>query len=148
MFDDLNDLYQEVILDHSKRPRNFQKLENANRVAEGHNPLCGDQIKIYLILENDVIRDISFEGSGCAISKASASIMTDALKGKTKAEAQKLFDKFHELVMTGEGNIEESGKLGAFAGVYKFPARVKCAILPWHALVATLQGKDEKVSTE
>ena len=148
MFDDLNDLYQQVILDHSKTPRNFHKLEGANRIAEGHNPLCGDQIKIYLLVEGDRIRDVSFEGSGCAISKASASMMTDALKGKTKEEAEKLFEKFHQMIMTGEMKPEETGKLAVFAGVHKFPARVKCAILSWHAVIAALQGKDEKVSTE
>lgn len=148
---DLRELYQEVILDHSKRPRNFQKLEDANRTAEGYNPLCGDQITVYLRLENDVIRDISFQGSGCAISKASASMMTASLKGKTKAEAKVLFEKFHHMV-TGRGDTTldpvELGKLAAFSGVCEFPVRVKCATLPWHTLHAALEGKGETVSTE
>lgn len=148
MFDDLNDLYQQVILDHSRSPRNFSVLDGANRVAEGQNPLCGDQVKVFMILEDNVIRDVRFQGSGCAISKASASMMTDALKGKTVEDARKLFDKFHEMVMTGETHAEEAGKLSAFAGVHKFPARVKCAILPWHAAVAALDGSQEKVTTE
>jgi len=148
MSDDLSELYQEVILDHSKSPRNFRKLEGANRVAEGHNPLCGDQIKVYVLLEDDVVRDISFEGSGCAISKASASMMTASLKGKTRAEAQKIFEKFHQMVKTGDFDSTAIGKLEVFAGVHKFPMRVKCAILPWHAALATLEGKTEPVSTE
>src|SRR6478609_9079043 len=148
MFDELQELYQQVILDHSRSPRNFLKLDVANRIAEGHNPLCGDRVTVYLLLENDVIRDLSFQGEGCAISKASASMMTDLLKGKTKAEAQKIFAKFHDMVTTGTANIDELGKLGVFAGVNKFPARVKCAILPWHAIVATLEGKQNVISTE
>lgn len=148
MFDELSELYQQVILDHSRSPRNFQKLEVANRVAEGHNPLCGDRVTVYVLLENDVIRDISFQGSGCAISKASASMMTASLKGKTKAEAEKLFAQFHEMITTGKSDPADLGKLAAFGGVNKFPARVKCAALPWHALVATLNGKENIVSTE
>lgn len=148
MFDDLNDLYQQVILDHSKSPRNFGKLAGANRVAEGKNPLCGDQITLYLQLEGDVVRDIRFQGSGCAISKASASLLTDSLKGKGKEEIKRLFDRVHEMVTTGRVNGDEVGKLAVFAGVHKFPARVKCAILPWHAMVAALDGKAEPVSTE
>ena len=147
MFDDLTELYQQVILDHSKSPRNFHKLENANRTAQGHNPLCGDQYTIYAVMDGDVIKDIGFQGSGCAISKASASILTDSLKGKTKAEVKALFDKVHEMVTTGKSN-DGLGKLAVFAGVHKFPARVKCAILPWHAVVAAVEGKQEPVTTE
>jgi len=148
MFDDLSDLYQEVILDHSKSPRNFHKLEGANRTAQGHNPLCGDNITLYLLTDGEVIKDISFLGSGCAISKASASILTATLKGKSKAEVKLLFDKVHQMVTTGSVDGEDLGKLAVFAGVHKFPARVKCAILPWHAVVAALDGKAEPVSTE
>ena len=148
MFDDLTELYQQVILDHSKSPRNFHKLEGANRTAQGHNPLCGDNITLYLALEGEVIKDISFQGSGCAISKASASILTAALKGKTKAEVKALFEKVHEMVTTGSLDGEDLGKLAVFAGVHKFPARVKCAILPWHAVMAAVEGKAEPVTTE
>ena len=148
MFDDLKELYQQVILDHNKNPRNFHKLENANRMAQGHNPLCGDQLTIYLLMDGDIIKDISFQGSGCAISKASASIMTASLKGRTKAEVKDLFDKVHDMVTTGKANSEELGKLAVFAGVHDFPARVKCAILAWHAVLAALEGKAEPVSTE
>ncbi len=148
MFDELQELYQQVILDHSRSPRNFLKLDGANRIAEGHNPLCGDRVTVYLRLENDIIRDVSFQGEGCAISKASASMMTELLKGKSRAEAQKIFHKFHDMVTTGTPNLDELGKLGVFAGVNKFPARVKCAILAWHAISATLEGKENVVSTE
>ena len=148
MSDDLSDLYQEVILDHSRRPRNFHVLDHPDRVAEGHNPLCGDQVKVYLQLEGDLISDVSFQGAGCAISKASASMMTTALKGKTKAEAECLFGRFHEMIKTGEADIDEMGKLAAFSGVHKFPTRVKCAILSWHAVMAALEGTAEKISTE
>lgn len=149
MFDELQELYQQVILDHSRSPRNFYKLDVANRVAEGHNPLCGDRVTVYLLFENGVIRDVSFQGEGCAISKASASMMTEAVKGKTREEAEALFGKFHDMVTTGTPNLDDLGKLGVFAGVNKFPARVKCAVLPWHAVSATLQGKDNNiVSTE
>ena len=145
---ELSELYQQVILDHNKKPRNFRKIESPTHTAEGHNPLCGDQLTIYLDLENDEVKDVSFEGSGCAISKASASIMTELLKGKTRAEAQHIFGKFHDMVTTGTPNLDELGKLGVFAGVNKFPARVKCAILPWHAIAATLEGKENVISTE
>jgi nitrogen fixation protein NifU and related proteins len=148
MFDDLNDLYQEVILDHSKSPRNFHALEGANRTAEGQNPLCGDQVNIYLIMEGDRIKEISFQGSGCAISKASASLLTTSLKGKTREEAQRIFGKMREMVTTGKTDGAELGKLAVFAGVHKFPARVKCAILPWHAVIAAVEGKAEPVTTE
>ena len=147
MFDDLTELYQQVILDHSKSPRNFHKLENANRTAQGHNPLCGDHYTIYAVIDGDVIKDIGFQGSGCAISKASASILTDSLKGKTKADVKALFDKVHEMVTTGKSH-DGVGKLAVFAGVHKFPARVKCAILPWHAVVAAVEGRQEPVTTE
>lgn len=147
MFDDLTELYQQVILDHCKSPRNFGKLPTANRTAQGHNPLCGDNYTLYALVDGDVIKDISFQGSGCAISKASASILTETLKGKTRAEVKALFDKVHDLVTTGKSS-DSVGKLAVFAGVHKFPARVKCAILPWHAVVAAVEGKHEPVTTE
>lgn len=147
---DLRDLYQEVILEHSKAPRNYRELAVANQHAEGYNPLCGDHFTVYLHVEGDAIRDISFQGSGCAISKASASMMTQALKGKSKEEARKLFDRFHKLVTTGEANGDrpELGKLAVFSGVSEFPVRVKCATLAWHTLQAALEGKQSTVSTE
>jgi nitrogen fixation NifU-like protein len=147
---ELSELYQEVILDHNKKPRNFHKLTDANRTAEGFNPLCGDQITLYVKLAEDgEIRDIGFQGSGCAISKASASLMTSALKGKSAAEAEELFERFHRLVTGGQGPDPEAlGKLAVFSGVREFPARVKCASLAWHTLRAALEGKDEKISTE
>ncbi len=148
---ELSELYQEVILDHNKSPRNFHKLEGANRRADGYNPLCGDKVTIYIKLEGDVIKEISFEGSGCAISKASASMMTDALKGKSKAEAQALFDKVHKMLM-GERDPKadalELGKLAVLSGVCQFPARVKCASLSWHTSHAALKGEKEVTSTE
>ena len=146
---DLRELYQDVILEHSKSPRNYRELPGANRQAEGYNPLCGDHFTLYLNIEGDVIRDITFQGSGCAISKASASMMTQSLKGKTKEEAEKLFEHFHSFV-TGKinGNQAELGKLTVFSGVSEFPVRVKCATLAWHALHAALEGKQEAVSTE
>jgi len=147
MFDDLNDLYQQVILDHSKSPRNYSKLEGANRTAQGHNPLCGDHVTMYLHLDGNTVKDISWQGSGCAISRASASILTTAVKGKTVAEVKSLFAQVHDMVTTGKSN-GDLGKLAVFAGVHKFPARVKCAILPWHAAVAAVEGKSEPVSTE
>lgn len=148
---DLRDLYQEVILEHSKAPRNFKKLANANHHAEGFNPLCGDRFTVYLDLEGDRVRDIAFEGSGCAISKASASMMTQIVKGKTLAEAEELFENFHKFVTTqnhSEDDSAELGKLAVFSGVAEFPARVKCATLAWHTLQAALDGKQESVSTE
>jgi nitrogen fixation protein NifU and related proteins len=141
MSDDLNELYQEVILDHSRKPRNFHVLPDANRSAEGNNPLCGDRFTVFLKVENGVIRDISFQGSGCAISKASASMMTDYLKGKTVEEAGKTFSNYQQMVTTGPVDEEAMGKLAAFAGVRHFPMRVKCAILPWHAMMAGLNGQ-------
>jgi nitrogen fixation NifU-like protein len=148
MFDDLNDLYQQVILDHCKHPRNFHELPAPTCCAQGHNPLCGDQLKLFLTLQDDRISDISFLGSGCCISKASASLMTDSLKGKTKAEVQRMFDQVHEMVTTGRV-VGDVGKLAVFAGVHKFPTRVKCAILAWHAVIAALKGEGQQpVSTE
>jgi nitrogen fixation protein NifU and related proteins len=153
---DLRELYQEVILEHSKAPRNFREMQGANHKAEGYNPLCGDHFTVYLDVEdNDAaggrIRDISFQGSGCAISKASASMMTQSVKGKSREEAEKLFHDFHNLV-TGQvpanGSRAELGKLGVFAGVSEFPVRVKCATLAWHTLQAALKGQQEPASTE
>jgi nitrogen fixation NifU-like protein len=148
---ELRELYQQVILDHNKSPRNFKKLENANHIAEGYNPLCGDKINLYLVVENDVVKDVGFQGSGCAISKASASLMSSIVKGKTKAEAEEIFSKFHDLVtgkLTDEAGIEELGKLAVFAGVRDFPARVKCASLAWHTLISALKDEQHIVSTE
>jgi nitrogen fixation NifU-like protein len=146
---DLRELYQDVILEHSKAPRNFRELQSANHKAEGYNPLCGDHFTIYLDLEGDKIHDVSFQGSGCAISKASASMMTQIVKGKSKEETAKLFEQFHSLV-TGQanGDRESLGKLDVFAGVSEFPVRVKCATLAWHTLQAAMEGKQEKISTE
>ncbi len=147
---DLRELYQQVILDHYKKPRNFQRLPEANRQAEGHNPLCGDEITVYLQMDGEVIRNISFQGAGCAISQSAASLMTTVLKGKTRAEAEELFRKFHDMV-TGTGESPdpmELGKLAVFCGVSEFPVRVKCASLPWHTLHAALDGKAEPVTTE
>ena len=146
---DLRDLYQEIILEHSKAPRNYRELPAANHKAEGFNPLCGDHFMLYLEMDGDKIRDIGFQGSGCAISKASASMMTQSVKGKTKQEAEVLFSEFHNLV-TGHrnGNHCDIGKLAAFSGVSEFPVRVKCATLAWHTLHAALEGKQESVSTE
>jgi nitrogen fixation protein NifU and related proteins len=146
---DLRDLYQEVILEHSKAPRNYRELPSANHKAEGFNPLCGDHFTLYLDLDGETIRDIGFQGSGCAISKASASMMTQSVKGKSKQEAEKLFSEFHKLV-TGQanGNHADVGKLAAFSGVSEFPVRVKCATLAWHTLHAALEGKQDAVSTE
>lgn len=146
-----NELYQEIILDHNKNPRNFRKMDNPTCSQEGFNPLCGDHLHLYLKLEDGMIRDISFEGNGCAISKSSASLMTSVLKGKSIAEADALFEKFHKLVtstMDEEQQIEELGKLAVFAGVREFPARVKCASLAWHTLRAALDNEQKIVSTE
>jgi nitrogen fixation protein NifU and related proteins len=146
---ELSELYQEVILDHNRKPRNFHKMDGADRHSEGFNPLCGDHIDLYLRLQGDVISDVSFEGSGCAISKASASMMTDSVKGKTVAEAGKLFHEMHRM-LTEEGEVDSKklGKLVAFEGVRQFPIRVKCASLAWHTLNAALQAKPETVTTE
>jgi nitrogen fixation NifU-like protein len=148
---ELSDLYQEVVVDHGRRPRNFHKLEGATHKADGVNPLCGDELRLYLKVDGETIRDVSFEGSGCAISKASASVMTGALKGKTLAEADALFERFHTMITEGPGGSvkpEELGKLAVFSGVWEFPMRVKCASLAWHTLRAALQGKAEPISTE
>jgi nitrogen fixation NifU-like protein len=145
---DLRDLYQETILDHNKRPRNFKRLEDANRSADGYNPLCGDKVKVYLRVEDGKVKDLSFEGSGCAISKASASVMTESLKGKTVEEVDAIFKRFRDLVMGKSGESDDLGKLVVFSGVCEFPTRVKCATLAWHALQAALQGGQEAVSTE
>jgi nitrogen fixation NifU-like protein len=145
---DLSDLYQEVILDHNKRPRNFRSMDLPSHQAEGFNPLCGDRLNLYLQIENDVITDLSFEGSGCAISKASASLMTDALKGHTVTEARELFARFHRVVTTPPDQpVEELGKLSVLAGVREFPVRVKCASLAWHTLKAALD-RDGITSSE
>ena len=146
---ELRELYQEVILEHSKKPRNYRALDQANHKAEGYNPLCGDHFTVYLELKEGTINDIGFQGSGCAISKASASMMTQTLKGKTATEAEKVFTRFHDLV-TGHASAgeEELGKLAVFAGVSEFPLRVKCATLAWHALRAALRGEEQAVSTE
>jgi nitrogen fixation protein NifU and related proteins len=145
---ELRELYQEVILEHSKHPRNFREMTEASRKVEGFNPLCGDHFTVYLDLKDGTINDISFQGAGCAISKASASMMTQTLKGKSASEAEAMFEKFHGLV-TGQAASEESlGKLAVFSGVSEFPLRVKCATLAWHALRAALEGKEEAVSTE
>jgi nitrogen fixation protein NifU and related proteins len=148
---DLRELYQELIIDHSKRPRNFKVLETANRKLEGYNPLCGDKITLFLELEHDRVKNVSFQGSGCAISTASASVMTESVKGKTLAEVEALFEVFHQMVMgkpPAAGNAPELGKLAVFSGVSEFPARVKCATLAWHTLHAALQGTGDPVSTE
>jgi nitrogen fixation NifU-like protein len=147
MFDDINDLYQQVILDHCKQPRNFHEMPQATCSAQGHNPLCGDQLKLFLTLDGEKIFDISFVGSGCCISKASASLLTEFAKGKTKTDVEKMFRQVHEMVMSGKV-LGDVGKLSVFAGVHKYPARVKCAILSWHAVMAALKGDNKPVSTE
>jgi nitrogen fixation NifU-like protein len=144
---DLADLYQQVILDHNRRPRNRGKLPTANRVAHGDNPSCGDQCSVYLRLDGDRIGDISFDGSGCAISQASASLMTTQLKGKTATEAEKMFGEFRDIVTTGQAP-EEISDVGAFAGVHAFPARIKCATLGWHAALNALKGEPITATTE
>jgi nitrogen fixation NifU-like protein len=147
---EISDLYQEVILEHNKNPRNFREIPDAEKTADGKNPLCGDALRVYVHLDGDTVTDVAFKGSGCAISKASASMMTQAVKGRSKDEAQVLFDEFHRMVL---GELDEEaedthlGKLKIFAGVREFPARVKCASLSWHTLNAALHGEDE-VSTE
>jgi len=147
---DLRELYQQLIIDHGRKPRNFGKLANANHIKDGYNPLCGDKITLYLQQENNVIKDVRFEGCGCAISMASASLMTEALKGKTFAEFESLFADFHQLVTNGQQPElnERLGKLIVLGGVVEFPARVKCATLAWHTAVAVVRGSKEAVSTE
>lgn len=144
---DLRNLYQEVIVDHNRQPRNLGKLEGSNREAKGYNPLCGDEVTVQLKVDGGVIVDAAFEGIGCAISIASASLMTEALKGATVAEAQQLSENFRDMV-AGSGNLRELGKLEVFAGVREFPARVKCATLPWHTLNAAFKSSKEPVTTE
>jgi len=144
---DLTDLYQQVILDHNKRPRNRGKLPTANRVAHGDNPTCGDQCSVYLRMEGDRVAEISFDGSGCAISQASASLMTTQVKGKTTAEIQDLYKYFHQIVTSGQ-MPEEISDIAAFAGVHAFPARIKCATLGWHAVLNALKGDDATAKTE
>ena len=145
---DLQELYQEVILDHNRRPRNFRAIEHGQK-AEGYNPLCGDRLTVYLRVENGRIQDASFQGSGCAISKASASLMTDSVRGKTLEEAGDLFERFHRMITRApEEPVDDLGKLTVFAGVRQFPIRVKCASLPWHTLRAALEAREEVVSTE
>jgi len=151
MSDNLRELYQQVILDHNRNPRNYKELPNATRKVDGYNPLCGDHYTIFVELDGDTIKDIAFTGNGCAISKASASVMSSTVKGKQSAEAEKLFDTFHKLV-TGEGasglDEEELGRLAAFSGVSEFPARVKCATLAWHTLHTALKSEEDVVTTE
>jgi nitrogen fixation protein NifU and related proteins len=145
---ELSDLYQEVILDHNKRPRNFRALDDATHVAEGYNPLCGDRLSVYLKVDGDVITDVGFQGSGCAISKASASLMTDTLKGRDVKDVRELFEKFHRMVTTPtDVEVEDLGKLSALAGVREFPVRVKCASLAWHTLKAAL-SRAQTATTE
>lgn len=147
---DLQELYQELILDHGRRPRNFKPLDAPSRTAEGYNPLCGDKVKIYVKMDDDIVEDISFEGSGCAISTASASIMTETLKGKTRGQAEELFHTFHDLVTGQQAQLDapELGKLAVFSGVSEFPIRVKCATLAWHTLRAAMNGDGKVISTE
>ena len=150
---ELRDLYQEVILDHAKKPRNFGPLEGANHRADGHNPLCGDKLRVFIKSEDGRIADMHFEGTGCAISLASASLMTEAVKGKTEAEARGMFERFHRGLTVDDESVAQGAlagldKLGIFAGVREFPVRVKCATLPWHTLVAALDDAKEPVKTE
>ena len=148
---DLQDLYQDIVIDHNSRPRNFRKLEEANRSLEGYNPLCGDRYTLYLKVDGDTISDIGFQGSGCAISKASVSMMTDAVKGKRTDEAEELFDAFHQMLTRAPGadfDPDAVGDLEALSGVNEFPVRVKCAVLSWHTLRAALEGGEDAVSTE
>ncbi|MBT8377651.1 MAG: SUF system NifU family Fe-S cluster assembly protein [Ignavibacteria bacterium] len=151
MDQELKELYQQVILDHNKSPRNFREIDNATQHAEGYNPLCGDRLDVYLIVEEGIVKDVSFKGDGCAISKASASVMTSLLKGKKIDEVEKMFESFHDLVTgkLGESpDLDELGKLAVFAGVQEFPVRVKCASLAWHTMMNALHNNDEKVTTE
>lgn len=147
---DLRELYQQVILDHNKNPRNFHEMPDATSHVDGYNPLCGDHYTVFLKTEGDTIREVSFTGSGCAISKASASVMSSTVKGKSKDEAERLFDTFHKLVTGDTSGLSAAdlGRLAAFSGVSEFPARVKCATLAWHTLRSALEGGEEKVTTE
>jgi len=147
--EELRDLYQDIIVEHSKRPRNFRALDPAEHRADGYNPLCGDQITVFVALDGDRVRDVTFQGAGCAISTAAASVMTETLKGKSRAEVEALFTRFHDLVTGAQSaDVDELGKLAAFGGVSEFPARVKCATLCWHTVRAALAGGDAPVSTE
>jgi nitrogen fixation NifU-like protein len=150
MFEDLRDLYQEVIFDHNRNPRNYRVMADANRQVEGFNPLCGDRLTLFLKIDDHVISDASFQGSGCAISTASVSLMTEIVKGKTEAEADALFKQFHEMTTgkTEDINLEAIGKLAVLAGVREYPARVKCATLAWHTLDAALKNEAQSISTE
>jgi nitrogen fixation NifU-like protein len=147
---DLRDLYQQMILDHNRNPRNYHELPNATKRVDGYNPLCGDHYTVFVELDGDVIKDIGFTGNGCAISKSSASVMTSSVKGKRTEEAEKLFDIFHKLVTGESSGLSEAdlGRLAAFSGVSEFPARVKCATLAWHTLHSALQEEQEVVTTE
>jgi len=144
----VHDLYQEIILDHSKRPRNCHAMDDANHKAEGYNPLCGDKLKLFLKMNGDVVEDASFVGSGCAISTASASLMTESLKGKSREEATAMLERFHELLTTDSPVSQDLGKLVVFCGVRDYPARVKCATLAWHTLKSALEGTAEPATTE
>ncbi|MDX2426645.1 MAG: SUF system NifU family Fe-S cluster assembly protein [Cycloclasticus sp.] len=148
MLDDLRDLYQEVIFDHNRNPRNFRKMDDADRQIDGFNPLCGDRLTLFLKIDDGKITDASFQGQGCAISTASASLMTDIIKGQTEEEAQKLFELFHSMATGEHVEMDQLGKLAVLAGVCEYPARVKCATLPWHTLDALLKGVKEPVTTE
>lgn len=148
MKSDLSDLYQEVIIDHSRKPRNFRRLADANRTAQGHNPLCGDRITVDLKLQQDQVMDLGFQGMGCAICTASASLMTESVKGKSVEEAEHLFENFHDLITTDKPAASNLGKLAVFSGVREYPVRAKCATLAWHTLRAALRGADTPVSTE
>jgi nitrogen fixation NifU-like protein len=147
---DLRDLYQQIILDHNRNPRNYRELADATKRVEGYNPLCGDHYTVFVNVDGDVIKEVTFTGNGCAISKSSASVMTTAVKGKRTEEAEKLFEVFHKLVTGDEAGLSEAelGRLAAFSGVSEFPARVKCAMLPWHTMHSALQGEQEVVTTE
>ena len=148
MFDDLNDLYQQVILDHCKKPRNFHELPAHTCSAQGHNPLCGDNYQVFARVDGDIIQEMSFTGSGCCISKASGSLLTEFAKGRTRAEVEKMFNEVRDMITTGKV-ADDVGKLAVFAGVHKYPARVKCAMLAWHAAHAALKGEGAKpVTTE
>jgi nitrogen fixation NifU-like protein len=144
----LQDLYQEVIIDHSKRPRNFHQMDDATRRVEGYNPLCGDKLALFVKLDGEVLQDVSFVGAGCAISTASASLMTESVKGKSRQEAVALMERFHDLLTTEKPQADGLGKLTVFSGVREFPARVKCATFAWHTLKSALTGESEAVSTE
>jgi nitrogen fixation NifU-like protein len=146
--DELRELYQEVILDHNKNPKNFREIAGATHSAEGYNPLCGDRVHLFLKVEDGRIADVAFIGSGCAISKASASVMTTEIKGKTIEDSKELFKKFQNVITGGDAEVSKLGKLAVFAGVREFPVRVKCAALAWHTLLAALEKKNDPVSTE